>query len=63
MSQRIFQACSEGFKDAQINCEAELEEKISDLDRNSDLINTILKVSDLEIINESAAKDYCHEKV
>jgi hypothetical protein len=63
MSQRIFQACSETFKDLTIETETELEEQISNLDRNSGLVKTILRVADLEIINESTAKEYCHEKV
>lgn len=63
MSQRIFQACSECFKNIQIESESELNSHIAELQENSEIVEKILQNSDLEIINESVAKDYCREKV
>lgn len=63
MSQRIFQVCSELFKDLKIETESDLEVKISELNRSTQIIDHILIRADLEITDRSVAKGYCHEKV
>lgn len=63
MSQRIFQVCAEVFKDLKIDTESELELKISELNHNTEIIDHILLRADLEITDETVAKEYCNEKV
>jgi hypothetical protein len=63
MSQRIFQVCSELFKDLQIDTESDLDIKISELNCNTEIIDHVLVRADLEITDRSVAKEYCHEKV
>lgn len=63
MSQRIFQACSDCFKDVKIESEAELNAHISELQGHSQFIEGIMKEANLEIIDNSVAKEYCREKV
>lgn len=63
MSQRIFQACSDYFKDLRIESEADLNAHISELNNNSQIIEIILGNANLEIIDHSVAREYCHEKV
>lgn len=63
MSQRIFQVCSEIFKDLKIETESELEAKISELNLNTEIINHVLITADLEITDRSVAEEYCREKV
>lgn len=63
MSQRIFQVCSEIFKDMKIETESELEAKISELNHNNDIINHVLTSADLEITDPMVAEEYCREKV
>lgn len=63
MSQRIFQVCSELFKDLRIESESELEIKISELNRSTEIIDHVLLRADLEITDRTVAKEYCHEKV
>jgi len=63
MSQRIFQVCSELFRDLKIETESELEVKISELNRSTEILDHILIRADLEITDRSVAKEYCHEKV
>ena len=63
MSQRIFQVCSELFRDLKIETESELEVKISELNRCTEILDHILIRADLEITDRSVAKEYCHEKV
>ncbi len=63
MSQRIFQACSEIYKDLTIENESDLENAISILDQRPDIIDVVLKNADLEITDNVVAQEYCHEKV
>lgn len=63
MSQRIFQACSETFRNLQIQTEEELELNILEIRSNSMIIKDLLKNADLEITNDAVARDYCLEKV
>ena len=63
MSQRIFQACSDQFKNVQINSEQELNHQIDQVQQNHRLVERILSISDLEITDKEVAKNYCMEKV
>lgn len=63
MSQRIFQACSDTFRNLQIQTEEELEMNILEIQSNSRIIVDLLKNADLEITNDAVARDYCLEKV
>ena len=63
MSQRIFQVCSELFKDVRIECESDLEAKISELNSSTEIIDHVLLRADLEIMDRAVAKEYCYEKV
>lgn len=63
MSQRIFQVCTEVYKDLRIEGESDFESKISELDERSEVIDIISKSADLEITDESVAREFCREKV
>ena len=63
MSQRIFQACSDLFKNVQIDSEQELNQQITQIQQNQRLVERILNISDLEITDKEVAKNYCIEKV
>ena len=63
MSQRIYQACSEIYKDLRIESESDLDASISQLNQSPNIIDSVLKGSNLEITNEMVAREFCHEKV
>ena len=63
MSQRIFQACSEIFRNLQIQTEEDLELNMLQIRSNSMIIKDLIKNADLEITNDAVARDYCLEKV
>lgn len=63
MSQRIFQACEDFYKDVEISNEIDLATKLRELRDDPHILEAILIKSDLEITDHRTAREYCQEKV